>query len=77
MKITAILPQRLHPERVNVHVDGEFRLGLAAELVLAEPLRVGAPRWSRQASEPYGFPCCAQVLRIKHQSAQAVQEGRT
>jgi regulatory protein len=41
MKITAIEPQKLHPERVNVHVDGEFRLGLAAELVLAERLRTG------------------------------------
>jgi len=41
MKITAIQPQRLHPERVDVHVDGAFRLGLSAELVLAEPLRVG------------------------------------
>jgi regulatory protein len=41
VKITAIEPQRLHPERVNVHVDGAFRLGLSAELVLGEPLRVG------------------------------------
>lgn len=41
MRITAIEPQRLHPERVNVHVDGAFRLGLAAELVLTERLRVG------------------------------------
>jgi len=41
MKITAIQPQRLHPERVNVHVDGAFRLGLSVELVLAEALRVG------------------------------------
>jgi regulatory protein len=41
MKITAIEPQRLHPERVDVHVDGAFRLRLSAELVLAEPLRVG------------------------------------
>jgi regulatory protein len=41
MKITAIEPQRLHPERVNVHVDGAFRLGLSAELVLGERLRVG------------------------------------
>ena len=41
MKITAIQPQRLHPERVHVHVDGAFRLGLSAELVLAEALRVG------------------------------------
>lgn len=41
MKISAIEPQRLHTERVNVHVDGAFRLGLSAELVLAERLRVG------------------------------------
>jgi regulatory protein len=41
MKITAIVPQQLHPERVNVFVDGAFRLGLAAELVVAELLRVG------------------------------------
>jgi regulatory protein len=41
MKITSIEPQRLHPERVNVHVDGMVRLELSAELVLAEPLRVG------------------------------------
>ncbi|HKP75481.1 MAG TPA: RecX family transcriptional regulator, partial [Longimicrobiaceae bacterium] len=41
MRITAIEPQRLHPERVNVHVDGAFRLGLSAELVLGERLRVG------------------------------------
>lgn len=41
MRITAIEPKRLHLERVNVHVDGAFRLELAAELVLAEQLRVG------------------------------------
>jgi regulatory protein len=41
MKITKIEAQRLNPERVNVHVDGTFRLGLAAELALAEGLRVG------------------------------------
>jgi hypothetical protein len=41
MKITAIEPQRLHPKRVNVHVDGVFRLRLSAELVLRERLRVG------------------------------------
>ncbi|HYW07519.1 MAG TPA: hypothetical protein VE913_11210, partial [Longimicrobium sp.] len=43
MKITAIEPQKNHAERVNLHVDGEFRLALAAELVLAEGLRVGDP----------------------------------
>ena len=41
MRITAIEPQRLHPERVNVHVDGASRLRLSAELVLKERLRVG------------------------------------
>lgn len=41
MIVTAIEPQKHHPERVNVHVDGAFRLALAAELVLAERLRVG------------------------------------
>ncbi|HEX8905763.1 MAG TPA: hypothetical protein VF771_13015, partial [Longimicrobiaceae bacterium] len=41
MLITAILPQQFHPERVNVFVGGEFRLGVAAELIAAELLRVG------------------------------------
>jgi regulatory protein len=41
MKITAIQPQRLHPERMNIHVDGAFRLSLSGELVLGLPLRVG------------------------------------
>ncbi|HYH82176.1 MAG TPA: regulatory protein RecX [Longimicrobium sp.] len=41
MKITAIKPQQLRADRVNVHVDGEFRLALAAELVLSEHLHVG------------------------------------
>lgn len=43
MKITAIEPQRSHAERVNVHVDGEFRLALAQEIVLRASLRVGDP----------------------------------
>lgn len=41
MKITAIQPQKLRADRVNVHVDGEFRLALAAELVATEHLHVG------------------------------------
>lgn len=41
MRITAIQPQRRHAERVNLHVDGAFRLALAAETVLAAGLRVG------------------------------------
>ncbi|HEU4557565.1 MAG TPA: regulatory protein RecX [Longimicrobium sp.] len=41
MKITAIQPQKLRADRVNVHVDGEFRLELAAEFVVTEHLHVG------------------------------------
>jgi len=41
MRITAIEPQKHHPERVNVHVDGEFRLALAQEIVYRASLRVG------------------------------------
>jgi regulatory protein len=43
VRITAIEPQKRHPERVNLHVDGAFRLALAAEVVLAEGLRRGDP----------------------------------
>jgi regulatory protein len=41
MRITAIEPQKNHPERVNVRVDGEFRLALAQEVVLRAGLRTG------------------------------------
>lgn len=41
MKITAIQPQKLRADRVNVHVDGELRLELAAEFVVTEHLHVG------------------------------------
>jgi regulatory protein len=41
VKITRLEPQKNHAERLNVHVDGAFRLALAAEIVLAEGLRVG------------------------------------
>jgi len=41
MKITAIQPQKLRADRVNLQVDGEFRLALAAELVVTEHLHVG------------------------------------
>jgi len=43
VKITAIQSQKNHAERLNVHVDGAFRVALAAEIVLAEGLRVGDP----------------------------------
>lgn len=41
MRITAIKAQRNNPDRVNLFVDGEFRCGIAAELVYASHLRVG------------------------------------
>lgn len=43
MKISRIEPQKHHAERVNVYVDGEFRLALAQEVLLRERLRVGDP----------------------------------
>lgn len=41
MRITAIEPQKHHPERVNVYVDGEFRLALAQEIVYRAGLAAG------------------------------------
>jgi regulatory protein len=41
MKITAISAQRQKSERVNLHVDGAFRLALAQEVVVRAGLRVG------------------------------------
>src|SRR5690606_31067299 len=35
--------QKHHPERVNVYVDGEFRLALAQEIVFRAALRAGDP----------------------------------
>ncbi|HEX7049442.1 MAG TPA: RecX family transcriptional regulator [Longimicrobiales bacterium] len=42
MRITALQPQKHHPERVNVFVDGAFRLGLAVEVASGAGLCVGA-----------------------------------
>lgn len=41
MRITGIAPQRRRTERVNLHIDGEFRLALPEELVLRRGLKVG------------------------------------
>lgn len=41
MKITALSPQKHDPDRLSVFVDGEFRMGLSAEVALAANLRVG------------------------------------
>ncbi|HET6765245.1 MAG TPA: regulatory protein RecX [Longimicrobiaceae bacterium] len=41
MKITAIEPQKSNAERVNVHVDGAFRLALGAEVAFNAWLHVG------------------------------------
>ena len=39
--ITAIEPQVKRPDRVSVYIDGEFALGMHAEVAAAEGLRVG------------------------------------
>jgi regulatory protein len=41
VRISAIEPQKHHLERVNVYVDGEFRLALAQEVVLHAGLYSG------------------------------------
>lgn len=41
MKITALEVQKNDPNRVNLHIDGEFRLGLAAEVAWSAHLHVG------------------------------------
>ncbi len=41
MRITAIEPQKRAAERVSVHVDGEFRLGVARQVLLEAALGVG------------------------------------
>ena len=51
MKITAVEPQKHHPERVNVHVDGEFRFALAQEIVFRSALRVGDELDQRRIEE--------------------------
>lgn len=41
MRISALTPQEKRSDRYDLHVDGEFRLGLAAEIVLGAGLHVG------------------------------------
>lgn len=41
MRITSLQPQKHAPERLSVFVDGEFRMGLAAEIAGAANLRTG------------------------------------
>ncbi len=41
MKITALQPQTRNAERVNLHVDGTFRLALTAEIAYGAHLHVG------------------------------------
>ena len=41
MQITALEPQARNPDRVNLHVDGAFRIALAAEIAFGAHLRVG------------------------------------
>ncbi|HEX2207012.1 MAG TPA: regulatory protein RecX [Longimicrobium sp.] len=41
MRITSLPPQKHDPDRLSVFIDGEFRMGLSAEIALAAGLRVG------------------------------------
>lgn len=41
MRITSLPPQKHDPDRLSVFVDGEFRMGLAAEIAHGARLRVG------------------------------------
>ena len=51
MKITAIEPQKHHPDRVNVHVDGAFRLALGADVAWGAHLHVGDEVTEEQLAE--------------------------
>lgn len=51
MKITALEVQKNDPNRVNLHVDGEFRLGLAAEIAWSAHLHVGDELSAEQLDE--------------------------
>lgn len=51
MKITAIEPQKNNPDRVNVHVDGAFRLALGAEIAWGAHLHVGDAVTEAQIAE--------------------------
>jgi regulatory protein len=41
MRITALQPQKKNPDRIDVYVDGELRLEIAADLAFSEHLRAG------------------------------------
>ncbi|HEX2093163.1 MAG TPA: regulatory protein RecX [Longimicrobiaceae bacterium] len=51
MKITAIEPQKHNPDRVDVHVDGAFRLTLGAEVAWSARLHVGDEVSEEQLAE--------------------------
>jgi regulatory protein len=56
MKITALQPQTRNAERINLHVDGTFRLALAAEIAYGAHLHVGdeiseATLWELEARD--------------------------
>lgn len=41
MQITSLEPQANNPERINLHVDGRFLLGINAEIIFSMGLHVG------------------------------------
>ena len=51
MEITAIIPQKHHPHRVNIFLDGEFAFSLPIDIVIREHLEVGHALNSLQVDE--------------------------
>ena len=51
MRITSLQPQMNNPERLNVHVDGQFLLGASALVVLQMGLRVGQELTGEQVEQ--------------------------
>ncbi len=51
MKITAIEPQKHHPDRVNVYIDGAFRIALGADVAWGAHLHVGDEVTEAQLAE--------------------------
>jgi regulatory protein len=68
MRITSLPPQKHDPDRVSVFVDGEFRMGLAAEIALAAGLRVGeavdAARLAELERRDLGWQAREAALRL-------------
>jgi regulatory protein len=75
-KITAILPQKRNPNRVNVHLDGEFAFGLAritaAWLAVGQDLDQG--KIDRLLAEDAGEEAYQRALRFLSYRARSQKE---